>query len=121
MVRGIYVLVLVTALALVLVWQGAGLRATGYEVEKLQERIADQKALTAMYETHLSKLKNPQRVTTLVGWLGLDLQQPVPDAAPQEQAVAHDGAPADGAHAPADGARTPAAPGATSVAAAPGF
>jgi hypothetical protein len=107
-------MVILTALALVLVWQGAGLRATGYEVEKLQERIADQKALTAMYETHLSKLKNPQRVTTLVGWLGLDLKQPVPEAEPQETLIAHDAAPAAGAHAPAAG-------GAVSVASAPGF
>lgn len=114
MVRGIYVVVVATALALVLVWQGAGLRATGYEVARLQGRIADQKALTAMYETHLSKLKNPQRVTTLVGWLGLDLKQPVPQAETQEPLIA-------GEAAPAAGARTPAEQGAVSVAAAPGF
>jgi len=82
MFRWMYALVIATALALALVWQGAGMRQVGYDVERLHQQIADQQAQTAMLETHLSKLKSPQRVTTLVAYLGLDLQPPVPAAAP---------------------------------------
>lgn len=142
MVRGVFIMLVLTALALLLVWQGAELRATGYEVERLQQRIADQNALTAIYQAHLSKLKNPARVTTLVGWLKLDLQQQVPEAAADDTALAA-GAPAGaaptgatpkpaGATKPGDepkpagelkpgGELKPADRGPAAVAAAPGF
>ncbi len=82
MFRWIYAMVVATGLALALVWQGAGMREDGYAVARLQKQISDQKAQTAMLETHLSKLKSPQRVTTLVAYLGLNLQPPVPAAEP---------------------------------------
>ncbi len=82
MFRWVYAMVIATGLALALVWQGAGMREDGYAVARLQQQISDQQAQTAMLETHLSKLKSPQRVTTLVAYLGLDLQPPVPAATP---------------------------------------
>lgn len=80
MVRCICALTLATALALALVWQGAGMRRAGYAVERLHEQISDQQAQSASLEAQLSKLKNPERVTTLVAYLGLDLRPPVPPA-----------------------------------------
>ena len=117
MFRCLYAMVLVTALALALVWQGSGMRAAGYDVERLRGQIADQKAQTAMFEAHLSKLKSPQRVTTLVAWLGLDLQEQVPAPEPQEMVIARNTSP----YVPGARAASPVDAGTMSVAVAPGL
>jgi len=117
MARCIYAMLIATALALALVWQGAEVRSVGYELEELREQVAEQKALSAIYEAHLSKLKSPQRVTALVAWLGLDLEEPVPPAAAGGTAVALNGGPV----APAARPLSTTDAGAVAVAAAPGF
>jgi hypothetical protein len=117
MVRWVYAMLLATALALALVWQGAGMRQTGYDLARLGEQMADQKAQSAMLEAHLSKLASPQRVTTLVAYLGLDLQPPAPAAGSGQIAIAQRTTPA----APAAHAAGSIGPGTVSVAAAPGF
>ena len=87
--KTVYVLLLATVLGLAVVWQSADLRRTGYRLERVQARIAEQQADKAVHAAHLAKLKSPRRVLGLVGWLGLDLQQsPLagPDRAPLAQA-----------------------------------
>jgi cell division protein FtsL len=69
----IYLLAVATAVALCVVRQNAALRATGYRVQDLREEVADQEGERATYQAHLSKLRNPQRIQSLVAWLGLDL------------------------------------------------
>ena len=79
-------LVLATALALAVVHQNARIRQAGYELSEVRAQITEQRAELAIHKAHLSKLKNPQRILSLVAWLGLDLQErPVP-AAPQTAA-----------------------------------
>lgn len=71
--RFIYAVVLATMLALCLVRQNAALRTVGYRLEDLREEIAEEEAERAIYLAHVSKLRNPQRILSLVAWLGLDL------------------------------------------------
>jgi hypothetical protein len=73
--RLLYVLALVTALALALVWQSARVRQAGYRAAELRAQIAEQKAERAVHGAHLSKLRSPQRVVSLVRWLGLELEE----------------------------------------------
>ena len=69
---------LATALALCVVRQNAALRAAGYRLQDLREEIAEQEGERAVYHAHLSKLKNPQRIQSLLACLGLDLcERPV--------------------------------------------
>ncbi|MFW6189529.1 MAG: hypothetical protein ACOC7T_03765 [Planctomycetota bacterium] len=89
--KGYCFLTLATALALAVVWQGAELRDTGYRAQELRDRISEQKARRQIYLAHLSKLKSPQRITRLVAYLGLDLEEPA--ARPGVQ-LAGEGAPA---------------------------
>jgi len=76
MSKMIYLVALSTALGMAVVCQGAVLRRTGYEVEDLQNQLAELEAQATTYRAHLSRLRNPQRITGLVAWLGLDLQEP---------------------------------------------
>ncbi|MHC4592142.1 MAG: hypothetical protein ACYS8L_05545 [Planctomycetota bacterium] len=71
----VYVAALATGLALAVVWQSAALCEAGYRLEELEAQAAEQEAEGAIYESHLSKLKNPQRILGLVAWLGLDLRE----------------------------------------------
>jgi len=73
--RFLYILGLVTALAMTVVWQSAALRGTGYRLEELRSQIAEQRAEQAIHRAHLSKLKNPRRILALAEWLGLDLEE----------------------------------------------
>lgn len=72
----VYGLVGATALALAVVYESAALRRTGYRLQELRAEIAEQQAERSIYQSHLSKLRNPQRIMRLVAWLGLDLQEP---------------------------------------------
>lgn len=74
--RLIATFVLAMALALAVVQQSALLRQTGYRLSELRAQIAGEQAELAVHRSHLSKLRNPQRIQALVSWLGLDLREP---------------------------------------------
>ena len=120
MTRTIYVMLLATALALAVVRQGASLRHAVYNVEGLRNQVAEMDSMAATYRTHLSKLKNPERISGLVAWLALDLQQP---SVPTDTAFAELGA-GGGPAEPATAGERVTVDGGTeemSVAAAPRF
>jgi len=80
-----YLLGLATALALCVVRQNAALRTAGYRLQDLRDEIAEQEGERAVYRAHLSKLKSPQRIRSLLACLGLDLcERPVATPAPPE-------------------------------------
>ena len=83
-VRIIYVLSVVTALALCLVWQTREVRQAGYRLEELRREAECRQTEVHVYQAHVSKLKTPQRILKLVESLGLPLQQ----SSPQQPAVA---------------------------------
>jgi len=72
--RFAYFMIVVTTLALVVVWQSTVQRKLGYEMEGLTARLAQADADRVVYQAHLSKLRNPERIVDLVKWLGLDLK-----------------------------------------------
>ncbi len=76
----LYLILLCTALALLLVWQSSLARSVGYEVQDLHAEAAEQRAENAAYVAQLGKLKNPRRILALVAWLGLDLHEPPVEA-----------------------------------------
>jgi len=86
--RALYVLLIATALALAVVWQNTLQRQAGYRLQELDSEIAEQEAQQAVQKTHVSKLRNPQRIRQLASEYGLELRQPPveaqvpPDAAP---------------------------------------
>jgi len=73
----IYALLIATVLALAVVYQSATRLRIGYQLQDLRSQIVEQQAERVLYQTHLSKLRNPKRVMRLVAWLGLDLQAPM--------------------------------------------
>ncbi len=73
--KTVCVIFLVALMALAVVWQSARMRRVGYRIDELRGRLRELRAERASYRTHLSKLKNPGRITALVAWLGLELQQ----------------------------------------------
>jgi len=79
--RILYVQLVITALALCLLWQGIVIRQTGYRLEKLHREAEELTAEIEKYQAQVSKLKGPQRVVRLVEELDLNLEQPTPDAA----------------------------------------
>lgn len=83
-VRTIFVLCVVTALALCVVWQAREGRRAGYRLEELRREAECRQAEVHVYQAHVSKLKTPQRILKLVESLGLPLEQ----SSPQPPAVA---------------------------------
>lgn len=84
MTKCIYIMALAAVLALGCVWQAVRLRSAGYRIQELSQQIAEEQHSRELYRAHLSKLKSPGRITTLVAWLGLDLQEPAPNPATQQ-------------------------------------
>jgi cell division protein FtsL len=91
----ISILLIATILALALVWQAAWRRQNGYRLDELRCEIAEQKAQRATYRNHISKLRNPRRITELAEQHGLELHRPIPPGA-CEWEKGTDGEPATG-------------------------
>lgn len=68
-----YILAVVTALALCVVWQGALTRQVGYRQELLTRTIEDYEAEAQEYNAQISRLNSPQRILYLINYLALDL------------------------------------------------
>ena len=73
--RVVYIALVATALALALVLQSAAIRESGYRLEDLRAEIAEVRTEHAVHLAHVSKLKSPRRVLSLVQTLGLGLQE----------------------------------------------
>ena len=84
-IKVLYIQMLLTALALCLIWQSTLARHEGYRLELLRREIENAKVEAQKYSAQISKLRSPQRVERLVERLGLDIEQapqppePAPD------------------------------------------
>lgn len=69
----LYILAVPTALALLVAWEGARIRAKGYELQRLNQRLEQARATRQKYRAQINKLKSPGRILHLVRKHGLPL------------------------------------------------
>ena len=69
----LYILAVPTALALLVAWEGARIRARGYELQRLNQRLEQAHVRTQKYRAQINKLKSPGRILHLVRKHGLPL------------------------------------------------
>jgi cell division protein FtsL len=82
--RVLYVLGILAALALWVLWQAALLKQAGYRVDRLQRQADECRAEIDKYKVQVSKLEGPQRVVPMVEKLKLKLVPLVPDPEPKD-------------------------------------
>ena len=93
--RVLYVMLVLSVLALCVVWQSREVQRAGYCLERIQQEADSRMAEIQTNEAYIGKLKSPQRVTHLLTTLGLKLEQPAPPKGEKpdetaEQTPAHD-------------------------------
>ena len=73
-IKMLYILAVPTALALLVAWEGARIRAKGYELQRLNRRLEQARVQGQKYRAQINKLKSPARIRHLVRKHGLPLR-----------------------------------------------
>ena len=72
-IKILYILAVPTALALLVAWEGARIRAKGYELQRLNQHLEQARVRRQKYRAQINKLKSPGRILQLVREHGLPL------------------------------------------------
>ena len=72
--RLIYAEMILTGLALLVIWQVTEVRRAGYRLERIERRVEERAAQVQRYRAHVERLQSPQRVLPLVESLGIPLE-----------------------------------------------